>query len=433
MANSHTANSGELTGQGFVEKLSSDTLEQVRLNHEQGTNYVRVDLKNQANAEKNTVREYRERYVFELLQNANDAIRDARTPESLYRRKSYRVRLDLTTTALIVSNDGVPFLEKDVESIYMWGESSKDPNKSIGYKGIGFKSVLEITDSPQIFSQVVQFHFDRSTCYNRVRAIVGSKSGLKLPITRFVFPFSIQQVPVPDQGLVEQLLNGKGYVTVIRLPLLAKVKQETVLAQIDRDLDPALLLFLNGIDEIEVWVKGKRWRSLSRKVRANHQNLGQDVTLFVDKQPVSRWLLFDSPKVKMPENAELLDDLHDDVWKRVKQVGFSLAFPLDDSGRLQIEAPDSKFHVYFPTSLNTGLCYRVHADFYLDAARKTIPDLPYNRWLAGEVATYMRSKVLSALVRRFPNDERLVQVLTPVEIPQDFANTFYQYHLNKLG
>ena len=33
MAN-HTANSGELTGQAFVEKLSRDTLEQVRLNHE---------------------------------------------------------------------------------------------------------------------------------------------------------------------------------------------------------------------------------------------------------------------------------------------------------------------------------------------------------------------------------------------------------------
>ena len=68
----------DFTGQEFIGMLSQATLEQVRLNHEQGTSYVNVDLKNQANAEAHTVREYRDRYIFELVQNANDAIRDAR-------------------------------------------------------------------------------------------------------------------------------------------------------------------------------------------------------------------------------------------------------------------------------------------------------------------------------------------------------------------
>lgn len=61
--------------------------------------------------------------------------------------------------------------------------------------------------------------------------------------------------------------------------------------------------------------------------------------MYGNKNPVSRWLLFDLFKEKMPEDAVLLDNLHDYVWK---QVVFLLAFPLDNSSKLQIEASDSK-------------------------------------------------------------------------------------------
>jgi hypothetical protein len=66
-----------LTGQTFVEDLCERTLRTVQINVEHGTEYL-IDLRNQANAEASTMREYRGRYIFELLQNANDAIRDAR-------------------------------------------------------------------------------------------------------------------------------------------------------------------------------------------------------------------------------------------------------------------------------------------------------------------------------------------------------------------
>ncbi len=117
------------------------------------------------------------------------------------------MRIELTYNALIVANDGSPFQEKDVDSIYRWGESSKDPNKSIGSKGIGFKSVLEITDSPQIFSETVQFHFDRRRCSNEVQNIVGKITGLKLPFTRFVFPFSLNEAESPDREFVDEYLH----------------------------------------------------------------------------------------------------------------------------------------------------------------------------------------------------------------------------------
>ncbi len=423
---------GDLAGQAFVEDLCERTLRTVRINFDHGTEYL-IDLRNQANAESSTMREYRGRYVFELIQNANDAVRDARQQGGTYDRRSYRVRIQLTEQALIIANDGIPFLEKDVDSIYRWGESSKDPNKSVGYKGIGFKSVLEITESPQIFSSIVQFHFDHATCYTRIRKIVGKKPDLKLPITRFVFPFSVDAVEMPDRDLVSSLLNSQGYSTVIRLPLLKKIKPEEILQRIEQDLDPALLLFLNGIDEIEFWTHGKCQRTLARKIDLRRRSIGQgqDVTLLENKIAVSRWLLFDAPKHPVDIGADI-EKIRDNAWSRVKKVGFGLAFPLNEQGHLKIDADYSNLFVYFPTDVNSGLRFRVHADFFIDAARKTIPSLRYNSWLADQIADFLRKTVIPELLKRFPDNVSLIRMLVP-EPRQEFAGELQASLLKTLG
>ena len=410
-----------LKGQAFVERLSKDTLRMVSLNHQQGTPYIDVDLKNQANAEASAMREYRGRYLFELLQNANDAIRAAKGDPSWSKAGLYRVRIELTDSALIIANDGIPFIEKDVDSIYRWGESSKDPNKSIGYKGIGFKSVLEITESPEIFSQAVQFRFDRETCYHAVREIVGVATELKLPITRFVLPYTITEVePSNDRELVSELLSREEFATVIRLPL--RVAYEEVLKRIQEDLDPALLLFLNGIDEIEVWVGRERKKGLRRKVKQSScEYVGQDVTLFEGQKAVSRWLLFDAPKHQI-DNRAIIDELEDRAWERVQRVGFAVAFRLDKRGKLRTEITQpTKLFVYFPTALSTGLRYRIHGDFYIDAARKQVGDRAYNKWLAQRIASFLSSNVVPELIQRFPGDARVVQALVPCAEVSEFA------------
>src|SRR6266545_3794186 len=96
--------------------------------------------------------QYTGRYPFELLQNANDAASQVEG-----RR---RVLFVLTDSALVVANMGCGFGEAEVRAICSLGRSSKDPRKSIGYKGLGFKSVEEITRQPQIISDGVAFGFD---------------------------------------------------------------------------------------------------------------------------------------------------------------------------------------------------------------------------------------------------------------------------------
>ena len=54
---------------------------------------------------------------------------------------------------MLVANQGDPFPAKTViESLGHIGRSTKVEGQAIGHKGIGFKSVLEISSTPEIYS-----------------------------------------------------------------------------------------------------------------------------------------------------------------------------------------------------------------------------------------------------------------------------------------
>lgn len=93
---------------------------------------------------------YATRQLEELVQNATDAAR----------RGGGRVEVLLTDDTLYVANDGEPFDEAGVKSILASDISTKDDDR-IGKFGIGFKSILAVSDSPRVFSRSVSFGFDR--------------------------------------------------------------------------------------------------------------------------------------------------------------------------------------------------------------------------------------------------------------------------------
>lgn len=92
--------------------------------------------------------QYERRFLIELLQNAHDALYPVndRTDEG-------RVSVILSPDALYVANDGEPFKDSNFRKLTAFGQSDKDPEKCIGNKGIGFRSVLEVTDAPEIYSR----------------------------------------------------------------------------------------------------------------------------------------------------------------------------------------------------------------------------------------------------------------------------------------
>ena len=88
--------------------------------------------------------DYQGRFVYELLQNADDAVSG---------RERRAVLFELDGPMLYVANTGKPLDADDVHALCVPGLSSKsDEEASIGRKGRGFTSVLEVTDRPAIYS-----------------------------------------------------------------------------------------------------------------------------------------------------------------------------------------------------------------------------------------------------------------------------------------
>ena len=200
--------------------------------------------------------EYRGRCVLELLQNAHDALAHADPDDT--RRISFVLSTD-SEPVLSVGNSGRPFRREDFDGICQLAQSPKDPNESVGNKGLGFRSVLEVSSCPEIWSVAPAgsgtsfvFGFDAdvadhvSTAAREIeRHGIGARSPFdpdrplvdwspeqlnsyreqvldagidsvyeaKRFLSPYLFPLPIEGPPPPD---VEELLRN-GHATVVRL------------------------------------------------------------------------------------------------------------------------------------------------------------------------------------------------------------------------
>ncbi|GAA0926806.1 DUF3883 domain-containing protein [Pseudonocardia zijingensis] len=155
---------------------------------------------------------YRDRFLYELLQNSDDA-------------GSTEVRVDHSSaTSLTWENDGRPFTSADIESLCRSARSTKERGGgTIGYRGIGFKSLAAVADSIEVASSGVRFHFDR----RRSSHLVGGTS--TMPLIR---------IPVDIAG--SDVTRGARFTLALRPD-----------AHVDVDsIDPLALLFLRNVRQL---------------------------------------------------------------------------------------------------------------------------------------------------------------------------------------
>lgn len=356
--------------------------------------------------------QYTGRYPFELLQNANDAAADA--------GRAGRVRFVLTETALIVADNGSGFGEDQVRAICGLGRSSKDPRKSVGYKGLGFKSVGEITERPQIASEQASFEFDE----RRVELLVADLAGpldarQRLPV--YAFPFALDSDALDADEAEIRSAKDDGLTTVFRLPFKEGVQRDEVDAHLVGNLVPRLLLFLTAIEELEL-------RGTSGDfVAALSQEAHDDCTevLLEHASRVEHWLVY---RRAVPMERALVAPLGD-AWQDVELVHVAVGVPLDDDGEPSTDR-HYPLHVYFPTEERTGMSVVLQADFALQLDRRqlstTSESAPFNRRLVAELASLVGEDVAPSLARRFPLSGRPLAVFAPRSASTGFGELVFE-------
>jgi len=94
--------------------------------------------------------DYGRRFLLELIQNAYDAHPGTETAGEI---KIHFAPEEDACGVLYVANRGQSFRWSNVEALSSIGLSDKLVGDNIGNKGLGFRSVINISDDPQIFSR----------------------------------------------------------------------------------------------------------------------------------------------------------------------------------------------------------------------------------------------------------------------------------------
>ena len=315
------------------------------------------DIEDRGRAEQRVRQDYSGRYPIELLQNAHDACADADQVGKAWFHFSPR--------ALLIANQGVPFTAKRVQALMRLGSGTKTAGGSahhtIGYKGIGFSAVFEITDNPQVVSDGVRFQFHRAKAATRIAELIGEPPG-SLPVRGY--PIELADVDLGEDGQVVASLLDRGAISVIRLPLIRHSPDE-IAAAVRSALSPEVLLFMPHINQLEFSGAGHSnvWRKRSGKKKAE----ARVVHLAADDNSQA-WLLTES-RVEAPADAVVA--LDDELWRNVTALNVAVAVPWK-AGRPNSERGPQPIHVYFPTRDLLGRAVLVHGDFYVDSSRTRI-------------------------------------------------------------
>lgn len=271
-----------------------------------------------ANLERYVAETYSARSFIELLQNADDA-----------GAKRFLVMQD--GDQLICANDGRSFSRNDFYSLCRSASSDKKRGQSIGYRGIGFKSVVGMVSEVHLLSESLEATFSRQLSHESLGMDVAT------PLVRIPHPLAL---PL-DKQLAEKLakIRAAGFSTIFIFGGIdrTKVEEEFVL------FDAEYLLFLRNITEATLTGSQERRYSCTREALHDHCR-----------------------------GVQIVSDDRQSDWQIHSFARCDIAFSLLDGKPVPLNPSSALVHAFLPTLEQTGLGIRINADFSTDPSRTRI-------------------------------------------------------------
>lgn len=362
--------------------------------------------------------DYSRRFVFELLQNADDEM-----PEDS--DKSRKVRFELRGDSLFVANTGRPFDAADLDAITTLTQTTKGDEgdeATIGHKGRGFTSILDITSNPAIFSQngggLLAAEFDREKTRDVIEKKLRKES---VETDGEIDNVPLMSIPFPSEPgtRVSELLKT-GYSTVFRLPLKEENQErifETIESTFKKQVTRETVALLPKTDRVEfavgncqrVWEKTRRdWRG---KTAASVIGIERRGDLDPDTpEEISEELISFAREYDVPDRsfAGIDSAILDDIGK----LRLSVTFRLEDDDNTSLrplfvgdDANERPFvHVFLPTEERSPIPALLNGTFQVSTSRRNLnmPTSPetgavmgLNGWLFQRVADLLAADVLS--------------------------------------
>ena len=255
-----------------------------------------------------------------------------------------RITVVLTTEYLYCANDGEAVSEGGIKSL-LHAHLSDKRDTEIGRFGLGFKSVLGVTDRPEFYSRPISFGFDSAWSRTHISQVTPNRE--RYPTLRLARILDLEAARASDPLLDDLMTHAT---TVVRLP--RNVGGSPWLSDDIRDFDTAFMLFSPHVGELV----------LSDRTTATHREIdlsqvGNEVTIKEGKD-TRRWRVFSS-RIEPSQLAK------NEAWELSAREELPVVWAVPLEGRITV----GRFWAFFPLRDETTLTGIVNAPWQVNDDR----------------------------------------------------------------
>ena len=262
---------------------------------------------------------YLNRSFIELIQNADDA-------------EATKFGIHKTSFGFVVCNNGRPFTAEDIEALCRSGASNKQRGgDTIGYRGIGFKSVVKLAKQIALWSGNYHIIFDKEKTKDLLHVS-------NAPVIRI--PHETDKENLHSNEIM-QLSKVHGYTTIFSF-----INPDSAI--LDRELknfDSSCLLFLNHINKVKLETVG-----INRNIELTRKKISQSSNI-----------------INIHENTKLMA-----CWNLHYSSKNIVAFKMRNNEIIAANGVESVIHSFMPSIEYTGAFIKINGDFSTDPSRKSI-------------------------------------------------------------
>ncbi len=300
-------------------------------------------------------------FILEFLQNAEDTGRDLPTKGVF--------EISVNKKRVMITHNGCPFTESDVRALCGIRSSKKPELGSLGYLGIGFKSVFRVSDCPEVHSNGYQFKFDRKHWPDASNT------------PWHVLPLWVDSPPE----------EAPGDKTLFFIPFRDESLASLLRTEL-RTLKTELYLFLKWVKRIKVTdeVAGDSW------VLEDHGEDEHGITTLSHNGERQHFKVF-RKQVTVPQRVAK-DRLTEEYRANVSVREIAIAFALDQESNLQPEEAGAMYggvYSFLPLAESrSGAKFPIQADFLVQPGRDAINyEAEWNGWLLDQVVLLCKEAI----------------------------------------
>ena len=280
-------------------------------------------------------------YIYELLQNANDY------PHA---NEHVSVKFILTEHYLFFMHTGECFNLRNIVGISSINQGEKKKNtETIGYKGIGFKTVFVNNDYVYLKSGEWSLRFDKEYSEDKFFGEC---------------PWALMPIPTSKDELDPEVCTTLDANNLrVQFALRHKRDARENIAQLDKVFsDNQILLFIPNVYQVDVIVNGETVHQVVKDdskwtVSDYHYEIPKDLKEWVEKNINSG--------DKIPEK-----------FKEIDKARISFAVARERNTLIPVE--NARVYNYLPTELYLGFPFLLNADFVPNGSRSGLHDVNWN-------------------------------------------------------